>query len=33
VLGSWSEEIIAVSSANVAVSVFSVSGTSAVNIR
>jgi hypothetical protein len=33
VLGSWSDYIIATSSANVAISVFSVSGTSAVNIR
>jgi hypothetical protein len=33
VLGSWSEDIIAVSFADVAISVFSVSGTSAVNIR
>jgi hypothetical protein len=32
-LGSWPDDIIAVSSVNVAISVFSVSGTSAVNIR
>jgi hypothetical protein len=33
VAGSWSDDMIAVSSANVAISVLSVSGTSAVNIR
>jgi hypothetical protein len=31
--GSWSDDIIAVSSANVFISVFPVSGTSEVNIR
>jgi hypothetical protein len=33
VFGSWSDDIIAVSSANVAMSVLSFSGTSAVKIR
>jgi hypothetical protein len=33
VAGSWSDDMIAVSSANVTISVLSASGTSAVNIR
>jgi hypothetical protein len=33
VVGSWSDDIIAVSSSNVAISVLSDSGTSAVNIK